>query len=203
MKFHATARRLSILLLGGSLSLTCSACARTTRAQSASQTTGSAPSGASPTPLQTRSSQTAPSRTAKTAEAAKTQTGGWHYFGHASRSAPKRTAATSGWHYFGPAKSATVRKPEPAPIHSALSRQSESVTRAPKPVYHAPIARPAPVRQQYTAVSTREMERQMFDLINRDRANPANDDSGVPLRPLRWSEKLEEVAREAVPLGGW
>lgn len=36
----------------------------------------------------------------------------------------------------------------------------------------------------------------MFNLINRDRANPANDDSGVRLRPLRWSEKLEEVARE-------
>lgn len=36
----------------------------------------------------------------------------------------------------------------------------------------------------------------MFELINRDRANPSNDDSGEPIRPLRWSQKLAEVARE-------
>ncbi len=92
--------------------------------------------------------------------------GVWRSFGE-SRDAPAVKRGESGsWHRFGE------------------SRETK------------PLLQKSPTSQRLGSYSVRELEQQMYALINRERADPANaaETRGVAL-PLKWNEQLAAVAR--------
>lgn len=90
------------------------------------------------------------------------------------------------WHRFGESQKA------PAAGHSELGvwrRFGESGN--PKRV-----TRGSPARPSVGVTRVRELEEQMYELINRERADPANAaETGGRAQPLRWDPKLAAVAR--------
>jgi len=175
MKFARPLQWLSILVLGGFLPVASIALARESHAQAAGQTGGA-------------------DQTQTTTTPAKKPSGVWHHFGEenkASRAQPRpRPAQASGWHYFGPAGGRSA----PAPTTpNAAPRIPRAPPRKPNLAPHTHKAPPRTLRSQrpYRPITTSEMERRMFELINRDRLRSG----GGRLRPLRWNEKLAGVAR--------
>lgn len=163
MKFTIPLRWLLLFVLGGCLPLASVACTRASDAQTAGQTGDADP-------------------TQTTTSAARRQDGVWHHFGEENKSSPSRPALKGGWHYFGRAGNA------PAPARAPARASAPAHAAAPV----AKVAtRSSRARRQYSVSTTGEMERQMFDLINRDRL----DSGGGRSRPLRWNERLAEVAR--------
>jgi uncharacterized protein YkwD len=96
----------------------------------------------------------------------KKETGVWHHFGESQTTPPPQQRQDSGWHHFGEGASEPPRLPAPPP------------------------------RQAAYASHLRELELQMFALLNRDRMDPADEPEikGRPY-PLQWNEKLAEAAR--------
>jgi uncharacterized protein YkwD len=141
---------------------------------------------------------------------------GWHHFGeaysatypspsHVYRPARKTSTAAAQpqikWHVIPPSESASPTVPAPAPAPSApaapASAASASATApgtVPQPTYRSTETRSeaaprrAETRSTYGAAKIAYLEREMFDLVNRDRRN-----HGSP--PLRWNAKLAAVAR--------
>jgi len=93
--------------------------------------------------------------------------GTWRHFGHADQ-APSPAATKPGvWRHFGPKDAAPKANPHPTATRPRLN-----------------------------AVTISELEKQMYELINRDRSNPANAaETRGRARPLRWNEQLAAVAR--------
>lgn len=108
--------------------------------------------------------------------AAKTVVGDgvWHHFGEtasapsATRTAPRTVTPEPGvWRHFGNGNNVAAASPQPAPAGRNL-RLSQLA----------------------------EMEQQMCEMVNRDRADPANvQETSGRAAPLRWNEALAAVAR--------
>jgi uncharacterized protein YkwD len=101
----------------------------------------------------------------------------------AGQNAPKKKSAKSGvWHHFGEDGAVPdVGTRVSGPWQSLGSNRM--VESAPGP--------------SYSSNRITELERQMWALVNRDRLNPANsaETKGGHGLPLRWNEKVAEVAR--------
>ncbi len=111
-------------------------------------------------------SQAAPPAGSNSADKKSSESGVWHHFGE-SQSAPSAEPRQSGvWHHFGEGGNAP-----PSP-HEFPTWRNPGVSR------------------------TQEMEQQMWELVNRDRADPANtpETNGRAL-PLRWNDRLAATAR--------
>jgi uncharacterized protein YkwD len=134
----------------------------------------------------------APAAQAQRTTAPSTQKiGVWHHFGENNGASSQQPTAASGWHSFGPPRTTPKAAPQPPPARVEHRPDRTSSVRT-LPVPPARTAR----QPQYGASATSYMARQMFELINRDRMNPANDaEAGGRLRPLRWNAKLAAVAR--------
>jgi uncharacterized protein YkwD len=100
----------------------------------------------------------------QTNTATKTQAGVWHHFGEANGASQQPAPVSGVWHSFGSTGNSL--------------EGSSSASMAP--------------RQCGTSWNG-DLGKQMYELINRDRLNPA--DSGGRLQLLRWNEKLAAVAR--------
>jgi uncharacterized protein YkwD len=110
--------------------------------------------------------QSTPPATSKQADQKSNQPGVWHHFGE-SPNPPSTAPRQSGtWHHFGEGVN-----PPPSP-HVLPASRNQGLNHA------------------------RAMEQQMLELMNRDRADPANttETKGRAL-PLQWNESLAEVAR--------
>jgi uncharacterized protein YkwD len=162
-------RHFSVFILAGLFTLAGIACAHSGRAQATDQTSGA---------------EGSPARTQTTDGSSTKRTGVWHHFGEENGSTREPKPGTGVWRHFGTATSAT----RPLPAASRITHTNHAT---PARKASAAIPRPAAPRPQYAATGTREMERQMFELINRDRL----ESGGGRARPLRWNEKLAEVAR--------
>ena len=104
-------------------------------------------------------------------------TGGRQFAGSGSAPYPAPYPASGGWHYFGEANAAA----------------------APKPVGAAPKAASGAVKTNLSPRSTSiiALERQMYELINRDRLDPTNlAETGGHAAALRWNATLAAAARE-------
>lgn len=88
------------------------------------------------------------------------------------------------WHHFGEGQS----KAAPAPSQSGGWHHFGETQN--------PLPRPVPAWRSYGLSRTQEMERQMFEMVNRDRADPANisETHGRAYR-LQWNDQLAAVAR--------
>lgn len=93
--------------------------------------------------------------------------GVWRHFGEGGVTPPAAPSQTGEWRHFG-----NQATPPAAPRGSLQTRHNPGQTR------------------------TRNLEEQMYELVNRDRADPANhaETHGQAL-PLRWNEQLAAVAR--------
>jgi len=103
----------------------------------------------------------------------KPQLGVWHHFGEAQSAPPFANPREYGvWRHFGP------------------GNDTPAVPSTP------PAPRPNPAPRSLGLSRTEVLEQQMYDLVNRDRADPANAPGthGRAL-PLRWNDRLAEVAR--------
>jgi uncharacterized protein YkwD len=93
--------------------------------------------------------------------------GVWHHFGENPNAPSPEPRQSGGWRHFGPGN-----------IPPQLPRES-------------------PTRQISGLSHNNEMEQLMLDLVNRDRADPANtSETKGRAFPLRWNDRLAEVARE-------
>lgn len=91
------------------------------------------------------------------------------------------------WHHFGDSRPMT---PSPA------ARQSTGWRRFGDGGNPPPSLPPLPTQRSLQATHAAEMERFMVELINRDRANPANEaETNGRAQPLRWNDRLAAVAR--------
>jgi uncharacterized protein YkwD len=110
--------------------------------------------------------QFTPPATSKSADQKPNEPGVWHHFGESQNPHPAAPRQSGTWHHFG-----EDVDPPPSP-HALPASRNQGLNRA------------------------RAMEQQMLELINRDRADPANtaETNGRAL-PLKWNESLAEVAR--------
>jgi uncharacterized protein YkwD len=92
--------------------------------------------------------------------------GVWHHFGEGQRQASATPSQSGTWHHFGEGNNAP---PQP--------RKSQNW-------------------RTYGLSRTQEMEQRMYEMVNRDRADPANtpETNGRAL-PLQWNDQLAAVAR--------
>lgn len=92
--------------------------------------------------------------------------GVWHHFGETPSPPPAARAQSGGWRHFGGGDEAS------------------------------PVNQESPARPLLGLSRMEELELQMVELVNRDRADPANmpETNGRAL-PLRWNDKLAAVAR--------
>ncbi len=90
------------------------------------------------------------------------------------------------WHHFG----------EGQKVRSAEPRQSGVWRHFGDGVAAPPSVQESPARRNVVQGRAGEMEQLMYELVNRDRADPANraETNGRAL-PLRWNERLAAVAR--------
>lgn len=105
----------------------------------------------------------------------------------APNSADQKPTTLGVWHHFG--ENPSTPSPEP--------RQSTNWRRFGQGSNTPPLPRESPTRPISGLSRTSEMEQLMLDLVNRDRADPANtpETKGRAV-PLRWNVRLAEVARE-------
>jgi len=127
-----------------------------------------APSWAQTTPQP--APQSAPQATTPSASKAGAQKsnemGVWHHFGESTQAPSAAPRPSTGWHHFGE----TVNSPPAAPT--------------------IPSTRATGVNDN------RDMELSMLQLVNRDRADPANyPETHGRAVPLRWNDQLAAVAR--------
>lgn len=95
----------------------------------------------------------------------------WSRFGPSHSSLPPKS---SGWHYFGAADA------EPRAADSATKATSSALKPYPSP----------------HSGGTSALEHQMYELINRDRLDPANTaETGGRAQALRWNATLAAAAR--------
>jgi uncharacterized protein YkwD len=105
---------------------------------------------------------------------------------HGTPSAPKHEFPTGGvWHHFGEKSNATaVRGSQTGGAYP--SGADRTVLKA----------SPRATSQSSGAGRTGALERQMWGLVNQDRLRPeALAETGGQARPLKWNERLAEVAR--------
>ena len=128
-------------------------------------------------PAAAASSSSASSAASNPADQKPTPMGVWHHFGESPSAPPAEPRQNSGWRHFGDGGSTPPASPSYARPEQPLSPGRE-------------MAQVQPLSR------TREMEEEMYALVNRDRADPANmpETQGRAL-PLRWNERLAEVAR--------
>ncbi len=127
--------------------------------------------GAVPAPLLAQSSTSPPTTTIAPDSSPQrhNEMGVWHHFGEGqakAAAAPTQSTQSSGWHHFGETENA------PTPPRGVPTWQTSALSR------------------------TQQMERQMFDMVNRDRADPANTpETNGRAFPLQWNDQLAAVAR--------
>jgi uncharacterized protein YkwD len=99
--------------------------------------------------------------------------GVWHHFGQSQTAPPASEFREYGvWRHFGPQGATPAAIPVPAP----------------------PANPSAP--QRWVMSRTGDLEQQMLQLVNNDRADPANiSETKGRAMPLRWNERLAAVAR--------
>ena len=102
------------------------------------------------------------------------------------KSADKKTREATGWHHFGEGPT----PPPPAPRQSSTWRRFGQGGNAPS------LPRNLPVSRSPVANRDREMGLQMLEMLNRDRADPANmGETNGRAMPLQWNDQLAAVAR--------
>lgn len=112
------------------------------------------------------SSQTATPAAPKSAVQKPKESGVWHHFGENPNAPSAEPSQSGGWRHFGDGGSVL-----PSP-HQVLSWRNLGLNR------------------------TGEMEQLMLELVNRDRADPANTpETNGRAMPLRWNDRLAAVAR--------
>jgi uncharacterized protein YkwD len=95
------------------------------------------------------------------------KSGAWHHFGERDSAPVTEQSHPGDWHHFGPNHPA----PKVVPAESDPRQKSGTHRMA-------------------------DLERQMWELVNRDRRDPENSaETGGRAQPLRWNEKLAAVAR--------
>jgi uncharacterized protein YkwD len=101
------------------------------------------------------------------------------------QAAPKNESGA--WRHFG----ASDQAPETAPSKPGVWRHFGAKDAPPKTAARQPAR-----RERSSGRSVAELEKQMYELINRDRSDPGNaaETRGRAV-PLRWNEKLAAVAR--------
>lgn len=179
-------RALSIFILGLLCSYANPAWGRPNLAQAPSPANGAdPPANSTPKPEQSSS-------------AARNADGAWHHFGEADSASVQPPVKLGAWHFFAPAKGGLSNSASPGsksaenasgndtPRGSGTAGSgSSSRSSAVRAVKEDP---PAMTSRQTGTGSIRELERQMFALINRDRRTAG-------LCPVRWNAKLAAVAR--------
>jgi uncharacterized protein YkwD len=106
--------------------------------------------------------------------------------GKSSTSSPQRANQLGVWRHFG---DGTPKPSAPAPRYG--------VWRHFGPVVNPPSSPPpVPAERTATLSATQRLEQQMLELVNADRADPANAaETHGRAQPLRWNERLAAVAR--------
>jgi len=108
------------------------------------------------------------------------------------KSADQKSGQSSGWHHFGENQS----PPSPAPLPAPAPRQSGTWRRFGQGGNAPSLPRDIPASRSPVANRVREMELQMLEMLNRDRADPANmAETNGRATPLQWNEQLAAVAR--------
>ncbi len=103
-----------------------------------------------------------------TAQPERGRSRGWHHFGESGDASPAAPSGSGVWRHFG--------ANDPAP----------KVDLSPRPV----------PRQRFSGGTLAELEKQMYELVNRERSDPANAaETGGRALLLRWNERLAAVAR--------
>ena len=117
-------------------------------------------------PAHAPSSQSAAPVTPNSADQKPSEPGVWHHFGETPGAPAPEPRQSGGWRHFG---------------------QGDNTP---------PYPRESPTWRSPGLNRTREMEQLMLELVNRDRADPANtpETNGRAL-PLRWNDRLAEIAR--------
>jgi uncharacterized protein YkwD len=107
---------------------------------------------------------------------------------HITRNTPKKKPSKPVvWHHFGDSDNAPV-----------AGQSQPGVWRHFGPNPGAPKVGPGetPPRKNFGTDRMAELERQMWQLVNRDRLDPeASAETGGQVQPLRWNKKLAAVAR--------
>jgi len=104
----------------------------------------------------------------------------------AAQNPPKRKLAPSGtWHHFGEGdKSTATAASQPGVWHSF------------GPSHDKPQVGPGEAAQNSGGKRIADLERQMLELVNRNRSDPETSaETGGRAQPLRWNENLAVVAR--------
>ena len=114
------------------------------------------------------------------------QTGFWQSTPPVATTPKKPTRQICVWRHFGDGDATTVPA---APPSSGWRQFGETVPPAPHPRELTPSHEPVPS-------GIGGLEREMYELVNRDRSDPANqaETRGRAL-PLHWNDQLAEVAR--------
>jgi uncharacterized protein YkwD len=111
--------------------------------------------------------QSQPQATPKTYKKKPAQLGVWHHFGESTSTPQAKTNEPDGWRAYQPPRAA----PKAGPVYSTARLQSRT---------H----------------DIRELELLMYELLNRDRSDPANTaETRGSANALRWNEELAAVAR--------
>ena len=93
------------------------------------------------------------------------------------------------WHHFSDKQSAPFTEPREYGVWRHFG-SGENTPAAPSMPHSYPIHRASGLTR------AGELAQQMFDLVNRDRADPANTpETHGRASPLRWNEQLAQVAR--------
>ncbi len=100
--------------------------------------------------------------------------------------ADNKSGESGGWHHFGPGPNAPVAGPHPSDSGSRMG-EGGSVP---------PYSHQIPTWRNLGSNHVQGVEQQMYLLVNRDRADPANNpETNGRALPLRWSDRLAAVAR--------
>lgn len=100
----------------------------------------------------------------------------------------KRPVKSAAWHDFGEGDSASVTGPSQSGVWYRFGKDSTTQQVGPR------VSTPT---QNLNSGPTSDLERQMWALVNQDRLDPANaaETRGGHAQPLRWNQRLAEVAR--------
>jgi uncharacterized protein YkwD len=112
------------------------------------------------------SPQTAAPATPSPSSPRATELGVWHHFGENQSKPSAETPPIGVWRHFG------LGNNPPPPVHESPTRRTMAPSR------------------------TQELEQEMYELVNRDRGDPANAaETGGRAFTLRWNDRLAAVAR--------
>ncbi|HEY6293161.1 MAG TPA: CAP domain-containing protein [Terriglobia bacterium] len=110
--------------------------------------------------------------------------------GSVAGAGPGQPQVSTGWHHFG----ASDNTPAAEPSESGVWRHFGTTAVVPKAV--APNPGPHESVPARSALEIADLEKQMYELVNRDRSDPANaGEIGGKVTPLKWNERLASVAR--------